>query len=158
MNVIEAATVITAIATVIYTAGTFLLWKVSRDTTRLLQEELKRQVAASQSNSHHSVLDAHRTLILELMRDEKLLQSFSAELGLTTSDARTKFLATLLINHARRIFVDYNHRLANDNMDSFSEDARELFSLPFIKQRWSEVKEFHPQGFRNFVESRLLKH
>ena len=156
MTAVEVSTVVTAVATVIYTVGTFLLWKVSRDTTKLVQEELKNQIAASQSASQHSVLDAHRSLVLELLQDEKLLHAFSSELGMTMDDARTKFIATLFINHTRRIFIDYNHHLANDNMEGFAQDARELFSLPFIQRRWSEVKEFHPQGFRNFVDSRVL--
>jgi hypothetical protein len=121
-----------------------------------VQQELRNQIAASQSASQHSVLDAHRSLILELLRDEKLLHTFSSELGLTTHEARTKFLATLLINHARRIFVDYSHRLMTENLDSFTEDARQLFSLPFIRKRWDEVREFHPQAFRSFVDVRLL--
>lgn len=156
MTTVEVSTIVTAVATTIYTVGTFLLWKGSQETTRLIQQELKNQVAASQSASQHSVLDAHRSLILELLRDEKLLHAFSTELGLTTHDARTKFLATLLINHARRIFIDYSHRLMSDNIDSFSEDARQLFALPFIQKRWAEVKDLHPHAFRNFVESRLL--
>jgi hypothetical protein len=156
MTVVEVSAVVTAAATVVFAVGTFLFWKLSRDTTLLLHQELQNQNAARQSISHHSVLDAHRSLILELLRDEKLLRAFSGELGLTPEDARTKFLATLLINHARRIFIDHHHRLAGDGMDSFSEDARELFTLPFIQSRWAEVKEFHPPEFKRFVETRLL--
>lgn len=153
---VDISTIVTAGATVVYTVGTFMLWKVSRDTTCLVRDELKNQIAASHSASQHAVLDAHRTLILELLQDESLLHTFSSELKMTKEEARTKFIATLLINHARRIFIDYNHRLTSDSIDSFTEDARELFSLPFIRERWNEVKSFHPQNFRNFVDTRLI--
>lgn len=157
MSVNELSTLITASATVVYTLGTFLLWKVNRQTLQMVQREVQNQISSSHSASYHGVLDAHRELILELLRDEKLLGVFSTELGYTKDQTRSKFIATLFINQASRIFADYNHHLAGEQtMESFSSDAAQLFSLPFIKERWQEVKVCHSVAFQKYVDTRLL--
>lgn len=156
LNAAEISTLVTALATVIYTVGTFLLWKSSRDTARLIRNEVRNQSANSQSVADSSAFDAHRTLILEVLRDEHLLKTFSSELGMSSNEARTKFLASLFINQARRIYLDRARGLSKEPLATFEEDARELFSFPFIKKRWLEVRELHPQAFRTFVEKRLL--
>jgi hypothetical protein len=143
------STAVAALFTIVYTIGTFLLWSANKKTIALLAAQM-------QSAAHHAVLDSHRELFFEILRNPQLCRVFAADLGLSEEIAREKYLATLLINHARRLYMDHRFNVASEDLlESFARDARELFSMPFVRQRWKEVREYHPQEFVAFVEHRI---
>ena len=153
----DFGTILTAVFTGIYTIGTFLLWHSTKKTTLLLSRQLQNQVAANISVAHHAVIDAHRSLYLEVIRDPAFLKIFAHDMGVKEDQARTKLLATLLINQALRIFWDYKENIADHKgIEGFRRDAQDLFSLPFIRERWEEVKKYHSPEFRSFIDSMVL--
>ncbi|MDA8172091.1 MAG: hypothetical protein M0Z48_09745 [Nitrospiraceae bacterium] len=153
----DVGSILTAVFTAIYTVGTFLLWISTRKTTKLLTRELQNQVASNISIAHHNVLDAHRDLYLEIICDPYLLKTLAASMGVDEDEARTKFLGTLLINHSLRIFWDYKYNLADSrSLDSFQRDVSDMFSFPFVRKRWEEVKKFHPPEFQIFIENAIV--
>ena len=153
----DVGNILTAIFTAIYTIGTFLLWISTRKTTKLLARELQNQVASNASTAHHNVLDAHRNLYLDIIRDSCLLKILASSMGVNEDEARSKFLGTLLINHTLRIFWDYKNNLADArSLDSFQRDVSDMFSFPFVRKRWEEVKKFHPPEFQIFIDNALV--
>ena len=100
-----AATVI-AIATVVYTIGAFFFWRSNRRLLDDLGQQVRRQTILAQAASDHAGFDAHRELFLELIREQDFLTVLSKGFGLTPEETKAKFIATLLINHACRVFVD----------------------------------------------------
>lgn len=159
ISLTEISTIVTAVSTVIYTVGTFMLWSTSNKTADLIRQQISNQVASNNSIAHHATLDAHRDLFINIIKDKDLLNIYAADFCSSADDARHKLLASLLINHTLRIFEDicqYSLVDSRGSFDSFVEDARELFTLSFVRDRWMEVKEFHPPKFRAYVESNIL--
>lgn len=152
----DFGTILTAVFTAIYTIGTFLLWISTRKTTELLARELQNQIASNVSIAHHAVLDAHRNLYLEVIRDPHLLAILASSMEISEDEARSKFFGTLLINHALRVFWDYKYNIADaKSMESFQRDVCDMFSFPFVRKRWEEVKKFHPPEFKIFVDNAI---
>ncbi|MBU0966977.1 MAG: hypothetical protein KKA54_11440 [Proteobacteria bacterium] len=122
-----------------------------------MQLELKKQSLISSSSIQHSIINAHRDLYLEIIKNDELLKVFSSSVNMDKEEARQQMLATMLINHTLRIFLDYkNSMIENINFENFAKDAADLFSLPFVRSRWEEVKHFHPSSFRSYVDDKLL--
>lgn len=146
--------IVTAVATVIYTIGTFLLWRSTQKSVTLLGRQISKDVAVSRSNAYHSIIDAHRELWLSLIANPHLASLF----GLSDNElARRRIVGSLLINHCSRIFIDFETGvLDNSEVDSFARDAVEMFSISFVRERWEEVRRFHKSGFIDFVDSKVL--
>ena len=158
MNISELSTVFIAVCTAIYTFGTFLLWATTKRTVELMQLEIKKQSSLSYSATQHSIINAHRDLYLEIIKNDELLTVFSSGVDLEKEEARKQMLATMLINHTLRIFLDYkNSMMEHISFENFAKDAQDLFSIPFIKNRWEEVKHFHPSSFRTYVDDKLIQ-
>jgi hypothetical protein len=124
---------------------------------RKIRLELNRQTRFAGSVSQHAVFDAHRELFVQLLTNEPLLDIYAREAGLTTKEVQTKFFATLLINHARRVHDDLTlDSTLSDNVFAYILDAQEMFSFPFIRKRWEEVRTFHSKGFQTFIDKEIL--
>jgi hypothetical protein len=157
MLVSEFASLLTAITTVVYTIGTFMLWRTTKKTTQLVESQVSAQIRSSYSSAHHSVLDGHRSLFLELIKTDELLNVLAKETGKDKEIVQKRFLASMMINQVLRVFLDYERNVALDkSINSFDADARDLFSFPFIRERWNEVKYFHPANFRNYIDSKIV--
>lgn len=157
LTVTDIGTVVIAVSTVIYTVGTFLLWVATNKTTKILSEQVLYQISIALSTAHHNTLNAHRDIFLNIISNAELLQLLADDLNLSSEETRKKFLASILINHTLRIFLDYKNRLPYDkDIRSFSMDAGDLFSIKMVRERWDEVKEFHPISFVNYIDSQVL--
>lgn len=157
VNINEFSTVLIALCTAIYTFGTFLLWLSTKRTVEIMKLELKKQSSIGYSATQHSIISAHRDLYLEIIKNDELLSVFSSSLGIDKEEARKQMLATMLINHTLRIFLDYKTSMVEHiNFDSFAKDAKDLFSMPMVRNRWEEVKHCHPASFRSYVDDKLI--
>lgn len=153
----ETSAFLAAIFTGIYTVGTFMLWYSTKKTTNLLSKQLETQIAANKSTFHHSVVDAHRELFSYIVSDSDLLKIFANDSGLSEFDLKCKYIGSMLINHTSRMFFDYYNGIYDQSGKiCFEQDARQLFSMHFIKKRWLEVRDLHPDVFKKFVETSLL--
>ena len=131
----EFSTAIIALCTIIYTTGTLLLWIANRRTVQLLSKEVSHQISAGYSDAHHNTLNAHRDLFIPIITNDKLLETLASSLRLEVEDIRQNFIASMFINHTLRIFLDYKHNIAlEENDKGFELDARDLFSIDFVKK------------------------
>lgn len=153
---INIANTIIAISTVIYTVGTFLLWRTTNKSVQKLDEQIEHQKSTSLSAAHHNVLDAHRSLFLNLITNDSLLKTYCGD-DENIDEVRKNLLASALINHALRIFLDYENKLSFEEIDAYENDVRDLFSHPLVLKRWEQVKMFHPSAFRSFIDDKVLK-
>lgn len=154
LGVIELSALITACCTFIYTVGTLFLWWTTRKSVRLIRDQVEYQIQSSRSSAYHHSLNAHRDLQMGILGDEKLIGLYSSEINIAPDVLRRKMLASIMINHALSIFLDHQNNLAFDQKwDGFISDASDMFSIPFIRKRWEEVKQFHPESFRLFIDS-----
>lgn len=147
-----------------YTVLTFLLWKTTKksldlntEATEQLANQVANQIALSHAASDHHITDSHRELFLSIFQNPKLLEIFARNSGMTESVLQRKYLGTFLINHCATVFYYHKRQiLSSIHLESFANDARYLFSFPFIRDRWSEVQRYHPKVFQEFVEKFLL--
>ncbi|WP_339697226.1 hypothetical protein [uncultured Roseivirga sp.] len=150
------STLVIAIATVVYTVGTILLWVSTKKTTKLMSAQIQNQINSNHSLSTHYIINRHKEIFFEIIRNKELLKIFAEESNNSQSNSKRAILASILINHAHSIFIDYNNDVANrEYMDSFESDFSDLLRLPFIRNRWMEVRDFHPADFRDFVATIL---
>lgn len=155
-----------------YTFITYLLWQTARKTIQLnseminqnaktldsLSKQINHQINVSLTSADHKISDSHRELFLNIILNPKLLSIFAKNSGVAESVIQRNYLATFLINHCSIIYSYKKSEIISLNfLESFAKDSQNLFSLPFIKERWSQVSDFHTADFQNFVTKYLLK-
>lgn len=149
----EISAIVIAACTFIYTIGTLLLWNSTRKTIALLKEQVEIQNAASKSTAWHKLIDSHRDLYLEIIANDKLLKLFSKEIHLDPHEVRRKYLATLMINHALRIYLDYQNKLnIPEDLKGYVNDLHSMLQFRFVQKRWDEIKGFYPDAFKDFFD------
>ena len=152
------AVIITALSTIIYTVGTFLLWRTTQKSTALVKMQLDNQQKQLQSAAYSQVLASHREIFLSIVKDDKLLEAvFGKPTSKESPILRKKWMGTVLINHCSMMFNEYTRGALNrDTFENFIEDAKYLFSFPAVSDRWEEVFKFHGNEFVEFVDTRVL--
>lgn len=150
--------IIIAVCTFLYTISSILLWMTAKQSTNIIQKQLEDQSISSSSLVQHSIVEAHRELYLSIINNPSLIKIYSKEAGIGEEIIKKKYLASLLINHSLSLYLNYKNEIGiNENLEGFIRDARELYSYPFIIERWNEVKTFHPKNFKNFMEKYVIK-
>lgn len=167
--------VVTAIGVFVnflYTAITLFLWITTRKTIQLnaamveqnakmidqMINQVQYQIALNNTSSDHKVVDSHRELFLSIILNPELLKILADNSKVATSVIQKNYLATFLINHCSVIFSYKQNKIISLNfLESFAKDSQHLFAMPFIKERWEQVKDFHTSDFQHFVERYLLK-
>lgn len=165
MEIINAtATVVIAIATVIYTIGTFLLWQTSRSNVKalesqlsLLKNQLDIQVQFNKAIAHGATLDAHREIWLPMLTNRELISLLQTNPPDDQNRVAGEFLGSIVINHCSRIFSHFSDGIfEKSEFSSFARDARHLFSYPLVKWRWQEVEKYHSNEFAKFVHDNII--
>lgn len=122
-----------------------------------LARQVDHQIALSHTAAEHNIVDSHRELFLNILQDEYLLKIFADQAKVSPDKVRKRLLGTFLINHCLTIFHYHSSRVIKETeTENFVRDARTLFMLPFLRERWAEVKSFHPVSFQTFVDKVLL--
>lgn len=152
------AVILTAMATIIYTIGTFMLWFVTRKSTALVRDQLDNQRKQLQSAALSQILSSHRDIFLTIVRDDKLLDAVFAQKN--PKDIRLlkkTWMGTILINHCSMMFNEYQRgTLSADSFPNFVDDAKYLFTFPAVADRWVEVRSYHENTFVSFVDLQVL--
>jgi hypothetical protein len=157
------ATTVTAVATVIYTIGTFLLWWVTRKSTkvldcqlRILEIQINRQAAINEVLVTNATLDAHREIWFSVISNPLFASLLYNGNPQGQERITGEFLGSILINQCARIHLNYATGIYDSaEFDSFARDARYLFSFPLVKWRWEGVCRYHKKDFVEFVESQI---
>lgn len=125
-----------------FSSGLIVLWFAKTNVEALL-----RQI---RSQSLHQSIEAHRNLYLPIIQDAHLSQLIAGE---GSETFRRAYLASMLINHAGRVFSEVRSGNMPDLSEAeFTSDFREFFEWPIIRERWPSVKRFHSSEFAAFVD------
>ncbi|MBL4658745.1 MAG: hypothetical protein JKY19_00185 [Alcanivoracaceae bacterium] len=107
------------------------------------------------SNATYNITSAHKSLFLPILSNKELLQLLGEGSGKKYQSA---MLATLLINHCAQIFMDYELGILPSNQrKGFVLDAKDMFNLDLVNERWQFVREFHPTAFQKFIFSEVYE-
>ena len=159
-----SSTLVVAVAKVVYTIGTFMLWIVGRASYSAMksQVDLIKLQYDSQSEFNKAVtkgatLDAHREIWLPIVSNPELAQLLEVEEPDDHNRVACDFLGTILVNHCSRIFDNYRANIYDaTELDAFKRDARHLFSYPLVKWRWKEVAKYHSTPFNDFIHANVI--
>ena len=114
---------------------------------------LKALSLQMQSQSSQALVEAHKTLFMPLVQNAKLAELASGSQG---PAFRKKMLASMMINHASRIYYEIADGVIPDyDRQVFQDDLLDMFSIPIVEKRWPEVRSFHRAGFVLFVDAAL---
>lgn len=157
------ATIVIAVATVIYTIGTFLLWHTSRcnvvaleNQLQLLSRQLDIQVQFNKTIAHGASLDAHREIWLPMVSNPELLSLLQANPPDDRGRAAGELLGSIIINHCSRIFSHFSDKIFDQSeLPAFARDAQHLFSYPLVRWRWQDVLQYHSDDFVEFVHNNI---
>ncbi len=153
MGTTELTAIIISACTVVYTIGTLSLWYLTYKNIQLIKQQIDVQSAMGRSAAWHNVIDSHRDLYLEIIKNDELLKLYSEEVGQEPGLVRKKYLATMMINHALRIFLDYSNKLdIPEDQEGYTNDLHSMLNFKFVQERWGEVRNFYPQSFREFID------
>jgi hypothetical protein len=146
---------LTAIISVASLTITIFLWRTTSKSLNETKKQLEQHIASVKLSSQHSILDAHRELYLAIAQSDDLLRCLKDD---DPNDVRGQILASLMINQAFRIFETSQGLDANpEELDFFRRDFAALMKYRFVRERWDLVKEYHPIGFRAFVNEQILQ-
>lgn len=157
----DIATWVIAVATVVYTLGSLALWllafrqlRIMQNQQRLLELDFTKQTKYLDSALTHTVIDSHRDIFFEIVKNKELARIFARNSNSTIPKTKERILASVIINHAYAIWLDYTNGLKRESeFENFSKDFADVLATDFIDIRWNEVKDFHSQEFNMFVES-----
>jgi hypothetical protein len=156
--------VLALIVNLLYTSITLMLWITTKKTVELNSRTLENlvlqtqhQINLSYSSAEHKIVESHRELYLSLIEHPELLKTFADNIGKSSSVVERNILGSLLINHAASIyFYHRNGVISTIHLEGFIKDARGLFLIPFMKERWNEVRDCHTFEFASFVDDVLF--
>lgn len=160
----DFSSVVVAIATVIYTLGTFLLWLANKESVDLLKRQLlllevqvTRQDAFNKALISNAALDSHREIWLPIISNPSLVNLLQSNNPSIAEKTIAEFLGSILINHCARIHFSFHYGFSNaDEFASFSRDARYLFNFPLVRWRWEGVSKYHSPDFVKFIHDNVI--
>lgn len=154
MTSVEISTIVTAIATTIYTAGTFLLWRTTEKNIKLVKRQVEREEKIMELGLVNDIYRNFRTVYMEIIKDEQNLQILATARNLTPEETRKAYLASFLINHVYEIFsANEKGFLPHEVWEKTIDDIQTLFKWNFIQTRWGKVHLMYPASFQKFVET-----
>lgn len=125
-----------------FSSGILVLWLAKRNIDALLLQ-MRSQVA-------HNVIESHKTLYMPIVQDPALAEMIA---GKNAEEYRRKMLASMLINHAGKMFQErQSGTMIFLEEAEFKADVADFLTLPVVRNRWPEVKAFHPADFVKFVD------
>lgn len=149
----DIAIVITAIATTIYTIGTFMLWFSTRRTAALAESQARQTEKTLRGQIYTDLVAAHRDFFTFILTNTELSKILESDLGIEREELLKAFIGTLVINHVSQIYHHNQYGNIDANMwPGLIEDMRDTFTWPLVQKRWSAVREYHPVDFRKFID------
>lgn len=153
----DLSTLLMVLFTLITTVANILLWNATRKTVQLLLEQVHHQIASSRSQAQSRIIDGHRELFLGILNNPSLLESFTAANDLDPKAWEIQKITQFLINQVQVVYLNFiNKIISPTHFDSFKRDARDVFAYKSVRQHWEQVRVFHAEDFRRFVETELL--
>jgi hypothetical protein len=143
--------------TFITTVANILLWISTRQTVQLLLGQVRHQIASSYSETQHAIIDAHRDLFFGILNNPSLLEKFTQANGLTPIDWELQRVSSFLVNQVLLGYLNFrNGIISPSHFEGFKRDAKDVFAYETVRSHWAHVQMFHPEDFRDFVNTKLL--
>ena len=137
------------VLTLIITVANILMWLSMHRT-------IKVQTASNRSLNYQSLIQGHRNLLLGLMKQRDILNSFAKANDFDCDQWTLQVVSTFFINHAWGYYTNFQQgTLDQYHLESFRKDAQDMFSWPSVQKRWQQSKSFYPENFRRFVDTEL---
>lgn len=163
MNIQENATVCTAVATVVYTIGSLLMWwttqkslKLSRMQLNMMEHQSYRQKELDRLQYISNVHKNFRELYISVLSTEKGVDILRKELGGSNDDVRKNYYASFLINHCYELFEIKSRKLFDEDFWHRIEiDMKDLFEWSFVKSRWKSIKTIYSPEFQEYIEQSI---
>ncbi len=112
-------------------------------------------VLSKQVDAMMGITQSHRSLFIDIIRDDKLAAMVSCTPDVETF--RRKQLATILINHCNYIFTCMQKALIDgDDSKGIKNDILDFFRWPIVKERWPEIRSFYSLDFQNFIDKLVV--
>ncbi|WP_305133386.1 hypothetical protein [Thomasclavelia cocleata] len=123
-------------------------------------KQSKRQnqnaVESLQSDAMMNITQAHKTLFLDLLKDEALIKIICPDNNV--DEYRKSMIGTLLINHCNTIFTYASKALIEeDDWNGLQNDISDFFTWPVVKKRWPQIRRFYSLEFQTFVDDLTVK-
>jgi hypothetical protein len=155
-----AAALVAAASTAIYTVVTTFLWFENRRTLRVLERQLlvldrqlTQQAAFNRSLAYHEIVNSHRDLLRLLIETKVADTALVLEGETDPAKVKERLVATAMINHCQAMFVDSEAGIIDpQHWESFIRDARGMFQVPLVRERWQTARAYYPPKFRAFVD------
>jgi hypothetical protein len=166
LNAISSAVV--AVTTVVYTIGTFLLWRATRRSLELTESQARLTERATRSAVLDEVFRSHREIFFHLLPRDLPLSSLwephhrvvgpGTVSGPPDQQAALELFGSILINHAARLFHHYQEGLITEAIWAGTrEDIRDALHRPHILKRWYIVRRYHSPEFRMFADALIAE-
>lgn len=145
------STVVIAAATIVYTCGTFRLWRTT-------QSSLEATRRATYGTTIQAIAANHREIAFRALGSAQLQESFMAsEPRDEPLSADVRLFATVLINHLEAL---YEHCRFNTIPKEFEEPLRRdiqrtMRHIPALRRRWKEMESQLEPEFSAFVNKAL---
>ena len=146
-----------AIATIIYTVGTFLLWKTTKESLVLMKNEFLNTRKQTESGFVANTTSLHRDIYSIILSDNELLKLFAGNEDIDLIEVKHGLIGTLLINNVMQAFYHYKNSLINEDIwNIIASDTKELFKLKIINERGDEIRNISSQDFKDFIDTQIL--
>jgi hypothetical protein len=152
MDSIAISAIITAVATVVYTVGTYLLWSEAIKNSKAIKEQIEINSRTVRAATYAEIIRSHRDLFLNLLSNPDFRAHLPKTNGQNDNELIEAFTGTLLINHASQLHYQYLAGTIEPNCWSdYLTDIADLFRWPVVVKRREKVKQCHSQEFRQVI-------
>lgn len=153
----DYATFVIAVSTVIYTIGTFLLWRTTQKSLSLTQMEIQNTRKRMEAGFVANTVAWHRELYTFILSNEDFLKLLATSENMEIQKIKEGFLGTLLINNVMQAFYHNKSNMINSFLwGMILKDTEELFKWRIVSDRWKEIESIVPADFKNFINSQIL--
>ncbi|MFA7192012.1 MAG: hypothetical protein WC089_01795 [Candidatus Paceibacterota bacterium] len=157
LNITDIAAIITAFSTVVYTVGTFLLWKISQRSLQNAQLQIELQRQFIEANFISSIYKNFRELYSSIIKDKHDIKILSDAKKSDPDTVREEYLGSFLINHAYEIYsLNQKKLIPLELWERVVIDMKVLFKWSFVKKRWGKIRKLYPLHFQSFIDDSLI--
>lgn len=133
-----------------------LLWIVGIWSYKQSKRQADNQVGAQQSEAMAQITQEHKSLFLELLKDDKFVELIAN--GKPIDDCRKEMVGTILINHCNAIYTYASKNLIeSDDWLGLQNDITNFFTWNVVKDRWATNRSFYSVEFQTFVDNLTIK-
>lgn len=136
-----------------------LMWTATYRTLKEVQKQNFNICNSMKSDTVNKIHTEHQNIFGIILQDNELISIFNELDGTNNLETKENIITTLLLNHIRTMFSFYvKGFLDKDDWTGMQNDIKDLIiSLPFIKNRWNEIKCYYTEEYQDFIDKLVTK-